>query len=169
MDLRAARAPAGDADRWLQIGTLREAVDAAVRSATPPDVLVVQGAEAGGHGRVADGSGFVTLLPEIADVLAAEGLETLLVAAGASWMGGGWWVRWVWGRRGRRWGRGSWRQGRRGSRGVIRMRWCGRRMGRGIRCGHSCGITCGDVWMAGAVVAKGDRQSELGGAAGGGV
>jgi nitronate monooxygenase len=64
---------------WLQIGTLAEAL-AAAQSASPPDVLVVQGAEAGGHGRAVDGSGFVTLLPEIADAVQESGIP--LVAAG---------------------------------------------------------------------------------------
>ncbi|KAG7293705.1 hypothetical protein NEMBOFW57_003762 [Staphylotrichum longicolle] len=64
---------------WLQIGTLREALDA-VRSASAPDVLVVQGAEAGGHGRTSDGAGFITLLPEIADATRGSGIP--LVAAG---------------------------------------------------------------------------------------
>lgn len=64
---------------WLQIGTLQEALDA-VQSANPPDVLVVQGAEAGGHGRATDGVGFITLLPEIADATRGAGIP--LVAAG---------------------------------------------------------------------------------------
>jgi nitronate monooxygenase len=64
---------------WLQIGTLQEALDA-VRSTSPPDVLVVQGAEAGGHGRTSDGSGFITLLPEIADATRESGIP--LIAAG---------------------------------------------------------------------------------------
>ncbi|SPQ17591.1 f7d5de01-c513-44cf-87ee-6ccb5fc41147 [Thermothielavioides terrestris] len=64
---------------WLQIGTLQEALDA-VRSASPPDVLVVQGAEAGGHGRATDGVGFITLLPEIADATRGSGIP--LIAAG---------------------------------------------------------------------------------------
>ncbi|EAQ93886.1 hypothetical protein CHGG_02121 [Chaetomium globosum CBS 148.51] len=64
---------------WLQVGTLQEALDA-VRSASPPDVLVVQGAEAGGHGRTSDGSGFITLLPEIADATRGSGIP--LIAAG---------------------------------------------------------------------------------------
>jgi nitronate monooxygenase len=64
---------------WLQIGTLQEAFDAA-RSASPPDVLVVQGAEAGGHGRATDGIGFITLLPEIADATRKSGIP--LIAAG---------------------------------------------------------------------------------------
>ncbi|KAK4233671.1 hypothetical protein C8A03DRAFT_47836 [Achaetomium macrosporum] len=64
---------------WLQVGTLQEALDA-VRSASPPDVLVVQGAEAGGHGRASDGIGFITLLPEIADATQGSGIP--LTAAG---------------------------------------------------------------------------------------
>jgi nitronate monooxygenase len=64
---------------WLQIGTLREALDAA-QSASAPDVLVVQGAEAGGHGRTSDGAGFITLLPEIADATRGSGIP--LIAAG---------------------------------------------------------------------------------------
>ncbi|KAL2127773.1 hypothetical protein VTI74DRAFT_10189 [Chaetomium olivicolor] len=64
---------------WLQIGTLREALDA-VHSTSPPDVLVVQGAEAGGHGRATHGVGFITLLPEIADATRGSGIP--LVAAG---------------------------------------------------------------------------------------
>ncbi|KAK4144028.1 uncharacterized protein C8A04DRAFT_37045 [Dichotomopilus funicola] len=64
---------------WLQIGTLQEGLDAA-RSASAPDVLVVQGAEAGGHGRASDGTGFITLLPEIADATKDIGIP--LIAAG---------------------------------------------------------------------------------------
>ncbi|KAK1827441.1 hypothetical protein QBC39DRAFT_267049 [Podospora conica] len=79
----ALRAASPGTQIWLQVGTLTEAVDAVVRSSTPPDVLVVQGAEAGGHGRVKDGSGFITLLPEIADALADAGRgDVPLVAAG---------------------------------------------------------------------------------------
>lgn len=64
---------------WIQVGTLREAT-AAARSPTPPDVLVVQGAEAGGHGRARDGLGTVALFPETADATRASGIP--LVAAG---------------------------------------------------------------------------------------
>lgn len=79
----AVRAASPKTQIWLQIGTVTEAVDAVVRSKTPPDVVVVQGAEAGGHGRAKDGSGFVTLLPEIADALAEAGKGGVpLVAAG---------------------------------------------------------------------------------------
>ncbi|KAK0719145.1 hypothetical protein B0H67DRAFT_486666 [Lasiosphaeris hirsuta] len=75
----ALRAASPSTQIWLQIGTLAEAL-AAVASPHPPDVLVVQGAEAGGHGRAADGAGFVTLLPEIADAVRGSGIP--LFAAG---------------------------------------------------------------------------------------
>lgn len=76
---RRLRGASPETKIWLQIGTLQEALDA-VRSASPPDVLVVQGAEAGGHGRTSDGSGFITLLPEIADSTRESGIP--LIAAG---------------------------------------------------------------------------------------
>lgn len=66
---------------WVQVGTIREALDAA-RSASPPDVLVIQGAEAGGHGRAKDGMGLLTLLPEVHDALASVGSNIPLFAAG---------------------------------------------------------------------------------------
>lgn len=64
---------------WIQVGTLREAV-AAATSSSPPDVLVVQGAEAGGHGRSQDGVGLQALFPEISDAASESGIP--LVAAG---------------------------------------------------------------------------------------
>ncbi|CEL02019.1 hypothetical protein ASPCAL01594 [Aspergillus calidoustus] len=66
---------------WVQIGTVAEARSIA-ESSEKPDVIVVQGAEAGGHGRAHDGMGLISLLPEIADVLAARGVDIPLVAAG---------------------------------------------------------------------------------------
>ncbi|KAK4187936.1 hypothetical protein QBC35DRAFT_497691 [Podospora australis] len=67
---------------WLQIGTVTEAL-AAATSSQPPDVLVVQGTEAGGHGRTSDGASWTTLLPEIEDTFSAKGLPQIpLVAAG---------------------------------------------------------------------------------------
>ncbi|KAK9459228.1 aldolase-type TIM barrel [Lipomyces oligophaga] len=54
---------------WVQVGTLKEALDVASNTVAPPDVLVIQGAEAGGHGRASDGIGLITLLPEISDAL----------------------------------------------------------------------------------------------------
>ena len=64
---------------WIQVGTLGEAV-AAARSTTPPDVLVIQGAEAGGHGRAKDALGTVALFPETADATREFGIP--LIAAG---------------------------------------------------------------------------------------
>lgn len=79
---RALRGASPGTAIWLQVGTVQEAVEAA-RSEAAPDVLVIQGAEAGGHGRAEDGVGFLTLLPEVADTLAGMGRDNIpLVAAG---------------------------------------------------------------------------------------
>lgn len=51
---------------WIQVTSVREALDA-VRAAEP-DVLVVQGADAGGHG-AAKGAGIVSLVPETIDAV----------------------------------------------------------------------------------------------------
>ncbi|EKG14817.1 FAR-17a/AIG1-like protein [Macrophomina phaseolina MS6] len=68
---------------WIQIGTVAEAV--AVTKMCRPDVLVVQGTDAGGHGRER-GAGIVSLVPEVADAIGALSLpahETpALVATG---------------------------------------------------------------------------------------
>ncbi|KAB2578514.1 FAR-17a/AIG1-like protein [Lasiodiplodia theobromae] len=68
---------------WVQVGTVAEAL--AVTQACKPDVLVVQGTDAGGHGRER-GASIVALVPEVADAIAALSLppeETpALVAAG---------------------------------------------------------------------------------------
>ncbi|KAF2717898.1 hypothetical protein K431DRAFT_254481 [Polychaeton citri CBS 116435] len=64
---------------WVQIGTLNEA-RGLLNGSEQPDVIVVQGAEAGGHGRSKDGMGLITLLPEIADATAGSGIP--LFAAG---------------------------------------------------------------------------------------
>ncbi|KAF4450338.1 hypothetical protein F53441_6621 [Fusarium austroafricanum] len=64
---------------WIQIGTVQESIEAA-NSAHRPDALVIQGAEAGGHGRATDGLGIMTLFPEIADKVRDSGM--LLFAAG---------------------------------------------------------------------------------------
>jgi len=53
--------------------------DAEVAIEAGADVIVAQGSEAGGHG---DTRGTFTLVPEIADLLAASSPETLLCAAG---------------------------------------------------------------------------------------
>lgn len=70
---------------WIQIASVAEAIDA-VRLAAP-DVLVVQGQDAGGHGG-AQGAGLTTLLPETIDAVSAlcssEGLKlpTFISAGG---------------------------------------------------------------------------------------
>lgn len=70
---------------WVQIGTVAEA-RSIVRSPHQPDVVVVQGAESGGHGREHDGLGLIALFPEVADVFqshaAAGGNDIALLAAG---------------------------------------------------------------------------------------
>jgi len=53
---------------WIQIGSVAEALT--VAGSCAPDVLVVQGIDAGGHG-LQNGASLVTLLPEVRDALAA--------------------------------------------------------------------------------------------------
>ena len=70
---------------WLQVGTVGEAVAAAsLEEDERVDVVVIQGDEAGGHRRTANCAGFVTLLPEVADLLKRDGKgsEIPLFAAG---------------------------------------------------------------------------------------
>ena len=76
---KALREASPSTQIWLQVGTLWEALGAA-KSDAPPDVLVIQGAEAGGHGRTNDGIGFISLLPEVADATRGTGIP--LFAAG---------------------------------------------------------------------------------------
>ncbi|KAL2048887.1 hypothetical protein ABVK25_010839 [Lepraria finkii] len=65
---------------WIQIGTVADAIQ--VAKTCSPDVLVVQGADAGGHG-LAQGAGIVSLLPEIADALKEAEMGSIpLIAAG---------------------------------------------------------------------------------------
>lgn len=64
---------------WIQVGTVKSAVVAA--KTCTPDVLVIQGADAGGHG-LAQSSSIITLLPEVCDALSQEGLDMGIVATG---------------------------------------------------------------------------------------
>ncbi|CEN60102.1 hypothetical protein ASPCAL02543 [Aspergillus calidoustus] len=67
---------------WVQIGTVDEAI--AVAEALSPDVLVVQGSDAGGHG-LAQSASIITLVPEVKDALAKRQIKTnipLLAAGG---------------------------------------------------------------------------------------
>lgn len=70
---------------WVQVASVKDAI-AAATSQHRPDVLVVQGADAGGHS-LKQGAGIITLLPEIADALedslGPEEAKTIpLIAAG---------------------------------------------------------------------------------------
>ena len=65
---------------WIQIGTVSDALELA--KMCRPEVLVVQGNDAGGHG-LAQGASNMTLLPEVSDALREAKLENIsLVAAG---------------------------------------------------------------------------------------
>ena len=65
---------------WIQVGTVAMALDIAM--SCQPDVLVIQGSDAGGHG-LAQSSSIISLLPECADALEREGLGDIpLVATG---------------------------------------------------------------------------------------
>ncbi|KAJ5514263.1 Aldolase-type TIM barrel [Penicillium fimorum] len=64
---------------WIQIGTVKEAKEL-LRNLELPDVVVVQGAESGGHGRAKDGMGLMALFPEVTDAMA--GSQIPLFAAG---------------------------------------------------------------------------------------
>lgn len=64
---------------WIQVGTVAEAVEVAKTS--KPDVLVLQGSDAGGHGLDLRAS-VITLVPETGDALRKEGIQIPLIAAG---------------------------------------------------------------------------------------
>jgi nitronate monooxygenase len=73
-------ATSGKTKIWVQVGSVTEA--AAVVQALKPDVLVIQGNDAGGHG-LAQSASIVTLLPEVRDSLEQLGHGDIpLVAAG---------------------------------------------------------------------------------------
>lgn len=58
---------------WVQVGSVKEATQ--VVANVKPDVLVVQGTDAGGHGLV-QGAGLISLLPEVHDAIHDMGRET---------------------------------------------------------------------------------------------
>ncbi|PVH78213.1 NPD-domain-containing protein [Cadophora sp. DSE1049] len=65
---------------WIQVGTVASGLE--VAKSCKPDVLVIQGADAGGHGLV-QSSSIITLLPECTDALAREGFGHIpLIATG---------------------------------------------------------------------------------------
>ena len=65
---------------WIQVGTVADARE--LTKMCKPDVLVVQGADAGGHG-LERGASIISLLPEVADALKHDSMGNIsLVAAG---------------------------------------------------------------------------------------
>lgn len=62
------RATAGKTKIWIQIASVKEALEAIDTAA--PDVLVIQGTDAGGHGGM-QGAGLTALVPEVVDAVAA--------------------------------------------------------------------------------------------------
>ena len=65
---------------WVQICTVSDAIE--IARLCKPDVFVVQGSDAGGHS-LAQSASIISLLPEVADALAANGHADIhLVAAG---------------------------------------------------------------------------------------
>ncbi|KAL6921572.1 hypothetical protein FSST1_005598 [Fusarium sambucinum] len=68
-----------DIQVWIQIGTVQESIQIAM-SDHRPDALIIQGAEAGGHGRATDGLGLMALFPEIADQ--CQDFDMAMFAAG---------------------------------------------------------------------------------------
>lgn len=67
---------------WVQVGSVADALSVMdVSDAHRPDVLVLQGSDAGGHG-LKKGAGIITLLPEVHDALAEKNIGIPLVGAG---------------------------------------------------------------------------------------
>jgi nitronate monooxygenase len=76
----AIRTASADSKIWIQVGSVAAALH--VAKIAEPDVLCLQGADAGGHG-FAQGASIISLLPEASDCLAREGLQNIsLVASG---------------------------------------------------------------------------------------
>lgn len=74
------KATSGKTRIWIQVGTVADALEMA--RLCKPDVLVVQGADAGGHG-LERGASIISLLPEIVDALKGDYMGYIsLVAAG---------------------------------------------------------------------------------------
>ncbi|EAS28742.3 oxidoreductase [Coccidioides immitis RS] len=65
---------------WVQVGNVTDALGTA--HTVKPDVLVIQGSDAGGHG-LKQCASIISLLPEVKDALVADGLGDIpLIAAG---------------------------------------------------------------------------------------
>jgi nitronate monooxygenase len=76
----AIRAASPTTKVWIQLGTVAAALE--VVQSAKPDVLVMQGSDAGGHG-FEKSAGIVSLVPETIDALAGAGYSQLpILAAG---------------------------------------------------------------------------------------
>lgn len=76
----AARKVSPETKIWVQVGSVAAALH--IARTTKPDVLCLQGADAGGHG-FEKGAGIISLIPEVSDTLAREGYSYIsLVASG---------------------------------------------------------------------------------------
>jgi nitronate monooxygenase len=75
----ARAATDGKTKIWVQVGTVAEAIE--VAKTTKPDVIVLQGSDAGGHG-LQQRASIISLLPEVSDAFAKAGIEIPLIAAG---------------------------------------------------------------------------------------
>lgn len=64
---------------WVQVGSVGQALE--VAKTTKPDVLVLQGIDAGGHA-LANAASVISLVPEVIDALAKERLRIPVIAAG---------------------------------------------------------------------------------------
>jgi nitronate monooxygenase len=78
---RGVRAASPRTRVWVQAASALDAFALSHAGEDAPDVLVLQGADAGGHSRVR-GAGVGTLLPEVADALSSTYSRMPLVAAG---------------------------------------------------------------------------------------
>lgn len=67
---------------WIQVSTVKAAIDITMKC--QPDVLVVQGTDAGGHGLTDSTASIVSLIPEVIDTLAEQKVERIptIIAAG---------------------------------------------------------------------------------------
>jgi nitronate monooxygenase len=76
----ALRKASPESQIWVQVGSVAAALH--VARTAKPDVLCLQGADAGGHG-YEKGAGIISLVPEACDTLAREGFGHIpLVASG---------------------------------------------------------------------------------------
>ena len=64
---------------WIQVGSVGAAIQ--IAKTAKPDVLVIQGIDAGGHG-FEKGAGIISLLPEVVDAFQRKEIDIPLVASG---------------------------------------------------------------------------------------